>query len=183
MCQISLNKRGRGRGKGKMALAAIILKKCVDLCDDMISVILTFLGFNNGISGLRKCILKESLYENYKQYRLRLHAMFINKSLEICNILYKKLSNYTVVQIALVFPIIADFNIDYLRNRIIKIYNNLCNKTVLRYDYELRMSYYNLAFRKALIHFLKFDYPSLDIERKKYLPVFEVINGMDLFYA
>ena len=189
---MSVVKKNTGVNK-RIKLARIILNKCTDLCDDMISVILMYIGYNNGIYDLRKVLMKECIYENYKQYRLQLRAMYCNKANEICNILYKKLSNYTVVKIAQIFPIVGKFHIDYLSNgkfhidylsnRIIKFYNQLCQKTLLRYDYELSMSYYNSAFRKALIHFLKFDYLELDMERKKYLPFFEEILGMEFYYA
>jgi len=166
-----------------------ILKKCKFLCDDMISNILLFIGYTNGINSLQKTLLREHVYENYKQYRFQLYNMYCNKALEICNILYKKISNYNVVQIAKIidktnlFENIRDeFHIKYLKNRIMEYYNNLCKKKLLRYDYELSMNYYNGAFRKAIIHFLKFDYPSMDIERKKYMKVFDEICNLTLFY-
>ena len=61
------------------------------------------------------------------------------------------------------------------------MYNNLRHKLLLRYEYESNMDYYNVTFRKTLIHFLKFDYLSLKTERKKYLPIFDEIRTLKLY--
>ena len=174
----------------KQQLASIILHKGSSLCDDMISTILEFIGYNKGIPDLRKTLLTKYAYENYRLERRQLYNMHCEKSLEICNILYKKLSNYNVVQIAQIIQkqtlfdsakIRDKFNISWYKKMILDIYNKLCKKTILRENYEFRMYHYNSELRKALIHFLKFDYMSLPTnERKKYLPIFDEISDLSL---
>jgi hypothetical protein len=117
--------------------------------------------------------------------------MHYAKSLEICNILYKKLPNYNVVQISQIIQkqklfdsakIRDKFNIIWYKNMILNIYNKLCKKAILRKNYEFRMYHYNAELRKSVIHFLKFDYMPLPTnERKKYLPIFDEIRELTLF--
>jgi len=175
----------------KQQLASIILHKGSSLCDDMISTILEFIGYDKGIRGLHKTLLTKYVYENYKLECRQLYNMHCEKSLEICNILYKKLSNYNVVQISQIIQkqkvfdsakIRDKFEIIWYKNMILNIYNKLCKKAILRENYEYRMYHYNTELRRVLIHFLKFDYMSLPTnERKKYLPIFNDIRTLKLY--
>jgi hypothetical protein len=177
----------------KQRLASILLHKGSSLCDDMISTILEFIGYNKGILDLRKILLTKYAYENYRLERRQLYNMHYENSLEICNILYKKLPNYNVVQIAQIIQkqtlfdsakikIRDKFEIIWYKNMILNIYNKLCKKIILRENYEYRMYHYNTELRRVLIHFLKFDYMSLPTnERKKYLSIFNEIRELTLF--
>ena len=116
--------------------------------------------------------------------------MHCEKARELCNILYKKLSNYNVVQIAQIIhkqklfdseKIRDKFEIIWYKNMILNIYNKLCKKVILRENYEFRMEHYNTELRKTLIHFLKFDYMTLPMnDRKKYLSIFDEIYTLPL---
>ena len=175
----------------KEQLVRILLEKGSSLCDDMISVILEYIGYNNGMLDLRKALLILYAYENYRLERRQLYNMHYEKSLQICNILYKKVSNYNVVQISQIIQkqqlfdsakIRDKFNIIWYKNMILNIYNKLCKKAILRQNYEFRMYHYNAELRKAVIHFLKFDYMPLPTnERKKYLHIFDEIRELTLF--
>ena len=177
----------------KQQLARILLEKGSSLCDDMISVILEYIGYNNGMLDFRKVLLILYTHDNYKLERSQLYKIYSEKSLEICNILYKKLSNYNVVQIAqIMYKHIAGqpqllnndkildimWRVKYL---ILDSYTKLCQKSILRRDYEVRMDYHTVTFRKKIINFLKFDYMNLKTDRKIFLPVFDEIRELTLF--
>lgn len=177
----------------KEQLARILLEKGSSLCDDMISVILEYIGYNNGILDFRKVLLILYTHDNYRLERNQLYKMYCDKSMEICNILYKKLSNYNVVQIAqIMYKYIAgqrqlSLNNDKIRymvcvgDRILDLHNKLRQKSILRCDYEYYMdNSHNIRFRKAIINFLKFDYISLKTDRKIFLPIFDEIRTLTL---
>ena len=174
----------------KQQLARILSEKGSSLCDDMISTILEFIGYDKGIHALRKTLLIQYAYENYRLERRQLYNMHCEKARELCNILYKKLSNYNVVQIAQIIhkqklfdseKIRDKFEIIWYKNMILNIYNKLCKKVILRENYEFRMEHYNTELRKTLIHFLKFDYMTLPMnERKKYLSIFDEIYTLPI---
>ena len=176
----------------KEQLVRILLEKGSSLCDDMISVILEYIGYNNGMLDLRKALLILYAYENYRLERLQLYNMYCEKSLQICNILYKKVSNYNVVQIDRIIdkyitgqqPLL---NNDKIRDivcvgdRILDMHHKLRQKTMFRCDYEYYMdNSHNIRFRKAIINFLKFDYISLKTDRKIFLPIFDEIRTLTL---
>ena len=163
-----------------------LLKKCAyELCDDLINFIFTFIGFQS-VRAFRMHLLKEKIYEKYKEYRFHLHAQYTIKAREICSII-NKLTNYGVVMLAKemnkygnLFKNVRDeWKIDYYKNKIINLFENLCKKTLLRSDYEFKMEAWGAPnFKKTWAHFLTFDYPSLKHERKNYLSLFNDIMNI-----
>ena len=169
-----------------------ILKKCVTLCDDLINFIFTFIGFQ-GIQDFKRNMLKESVYEKFKEYRFHLHAKYTNKAREICTII-NKLTNYGIVVLAKEmnnYPNLFthlelkdEWKIDNYKNKIIQLYQELCKKTLLREDYEFKMKAWGVPiFKKAWAHFLTFEYPYLNHERKNYLPLFTDIMNISIQYS
>ena len=74
--------------------------------------------------------------------------------------------------------------IDYYKDKIINLYENLCKKSLLRFDYEFNMrAWGSPTIKKTLDHFLTFDYPSLNNERKNYLPLFDDIMNIGRQYS
>lgn len=162
-----------------------LLKKCAsELCDDLINFIFTFIGFQC-VKAFRMHLLKEKVYEKYKEYRFHLHVQYTIKAREICSII-NKLTNYGIVMLTKamdnytnLFKNVRDeWKINYYKNKIINLYENLCKKTLLRSDYEFSMRAWGApTFKKTWDHFLTFEYPSLNNERKNYLPLFsEILN-------
>jgi hypothetical protein len=168
-----------------------ILKKCVDvLCDDLINFIFTFIGFQ-GVKAFKMHMLKEKVYEKYKEYRFNLLVMYTIKAREMCSII-NKLTNYGIVMVAKaihnytnLFKNVRDeWKIEYYKDKIINLYENLCKKNLLRSDYEFSMrAWGSPTIKKTLDHFLTFDYPSLNNERKNYLPLFDDIMNIGRQYS
>lgn len=60
-----------------------------------------------------------------------------------------------------------EWKMDYYKNKIIQLFQNLCKKNILRSDYEFKMEAWGASsFKKTWAYFLTFDYTSLNHERK-----------------
>lgn len=162
-----------------------ILKKCVDLCEDIINFIFTFIGFQ-GIREFKRHMLKEKVYEKFKEYRFHLHVQYTNHAREICSII-NKLTNYGIVMVAKAMNNYVnlfkgkkdEWKINYYKEKVINLFQNLCKKNILRSEYEFKMEAWGAPiFKKTWSHFLTFEYSSLNHERKNYLPLFDDIMNI-----
>jgi hypothetical protein len=168
-----------------------ILKKCaIILCDDLINFIFTFIGFK-GVKEFKMHMLKEKVYEKFKEYRFHLYTQYINKAREICTII-NKLTNYGITLVAkamdnyknLFKNIKNEWKIEYIKNKIILLFQNLCKKNILRSDYEFKMEAWGASsFKKTWAYFLTFEYPSLNQARKNYLQLFDDILNIGKQYS
>lgn len=116
------------------------------LCDDLINFVFTFLGFQ-GIKEFKKYLLKEIVYIKFKEYRFHLYVKYTNQAREICSII-NKLTNYGITLVAkemnnynlfINLPSNIEWKMNYYKNKIIELFQNLCKKNILRSDYEFSM--------------------------------------------